>query len=262
MSIRIGQLILAFVLLSANPFPLRGADSSTDTELQDDNSFCRHCHVKEADDIAEAGMAHHTEITCSDCHVGHKPKSLENISRCSLCHSETAHYDQLQCLNCHRNPHRPLEIKLPKKAHTECLTCHEIQGEELTEFPSYHSTLVCTDCHHEHGELPECLSCHTTHDDSMAEESCQRCHDPHKPLDLAYSDDVPTSLCSPCHEEAAALLDQTQRKHGELNCAECHMNQHGRIPACEDCHGTPHAIAIHRKFSTCNECHGAAHDLD
>ncbi len=262
MSIHIGKLIIAVVLFSAAPFPLWGSDSSTHTELQAESSFCRLCHIKEVNDIAEAGMAHHSAISCSDCHIGHKPKSFENIPRCSLCHSGTPHYDQLQCLNCHRNPHRPLEIKLPKKAYAECLTCHEIQGEELIKFPSYHSTLVCTDCHHEHGELPECLSCHESHDTAMAEESCQTCHVPHKPLDLAYTGEVPTSFCSPCHREAAGLLEQNQSKHAQLSCAKCHMNQHGTIPACEDCHGKPHATGIHNKFLTCGECHGTAHNLD
>ena len=124
----IGKLLFAVFLLCAVSFPLFGADSSADTELQSDNSFCRKCHIKEVDDIEAAGLAHNTEITCNDCHAGHKPKSFENIPSCSLCHSDTAHYDQLQCLNCHRNPHRPLEIKLPKKAHAECLTCHDSQG--------------------------------------------------------------------------------------------------------------------------------------
>ena len=262
MSIHIGKLILAVVLLSAIPFPLWGADSSAEPEQETESLFCGQCHIKEVDDITEAGMAHQTQISCSDCHVGHKPKSFENIPRCNLCHFDSPHYDQIQCFNCHRNPHRPLEIKLPKKAHAECLTCHETQGVELVQFSSYHSTLVCTDCHHEHRELPECLSCHKTHDAAMAEESCQACHGPHKPLELAYSDDVPTSLCSPCHGEAAALLGQTQRKHGELNCAKCHLHKHGTIPACEDCHGKTHAREIHNKFSSCSECHGVAHDLD
>jgi hypothetical protein len=264
LSIHIGKLIFAVFLLCAVPFPLLGADSSADTEQQTDSSFCRQCHIKEVDDIAEAGLAHATEITCSHCHIGHKPKSFENIPRCSLCHSGTSHYDQLQCLNCHRNPHRPLEIKLPKKAHAECLTCHETQGEELTQFPSYHSTLVCTDCHIEHGQLPACMSCHNSHSNkiTMTEENCQTCHAPHKPLEIAYSNNIPTISCAPCHIEAADLLEKTQSKHGSLSCAECHMDQHGNIPECQECHGKPHAEALHTKFPNCSDCHGTAHNLD
>lgn len=261
MTLRIGKLILAVILLSAVPFALYGADSNDD-ELQSDRSFCRLCHIKEVDDIAESGMAHNTDVSCKDCHPGHKPRSFENIPRCSLCHTGTSHYDQLQCLNCHRNPHRPLEIKLPKKAYAECLTCHETPGKELKQFPSYHSTLVCTDCHHEHGELPECLSCHKSHDSAMKEESCQTCHAPHKPLDLSYGGEVPTSFCAPCHKDAADSLEKNQSKHRQLSCANCHITQHGRIPACEDCHGKPHATGIHNKFNTCGECHGTAHNLD
>ena len=238
--------------------PLLGADTATQIE----NVFCAKCHVRENEDIESGGQAHKAEIGCTDCHVGHKPKSFENIPRCSLCHSGTAHYDQLQCLNCHRNPHRPLAIKLPKKAHSECLTCHASQGEDLQLFSSYHSTLVCTDCHSEHGFLPECMSCHKSHGDSMAEETCQACHAPHKPLELAYAGDVPTGFCSPCHTEAASFMEKTQRKHGQLSCAECHINQHGTIPKCEECHDKPHPAALHAKFPDCGDCHGTAHNLD
>ncbi|MCF6266423.1 MAG: cytochrome C [Desulfuromusa sp.] len=258
----IGQTILAVFLLGCTVTPNWGADSAAAAEKPLDREFCRKCHTKEIDDIETKGMAHKTEIDCVDCHAGHKPKSFENIPRCSLCHSDAPHYNQLQCLNCHRNPHRPLEIKFPKKAYAECLTCHETQGEELQQFPSYHSTLACTDCHHQHKDLPECTSCHQSHDPTMAEETCQTCHAPHKPLQIAYSDDTPTSFCSPCHAEATGLLEKTQSKHGQLSCAECHMNQHGTIPACEECHGKPHAPGIHNKFSSCGECHGTAHQLN
>jgi len=259
----IGQLILVLFFLGGFISPLYGADSGTTVDQGSDNLFCKQCHIKEIEDIETEGMAHKTDINCTDCHAGHKPKSFENIPRCNQCHSGTAHYDQLQCLNCHRNPHRPLEIKLPKKAHAECLTCHESQGVELKQFPSYHSTLVCTDCHFKHGFLPECLSCHKSHAESMDEETCQACHAPHRPLNITYSSaDVPTSFCSPCHPEAAIFMEKTQRKHKQLSCAECHINQHKSVPACEECHGKPHADALHKKFPGCRDCHNTAHNLD
>ena len=259
---RIRNILFLFILISWVLVPMLGAADTVVAAPKINNAFCSKCHTKEVKDIETEGMAHKTEISCTDCHVGHKPKSFENIPSCSLCHSGAPHYDQLQCLNCHRNPHRPLEIKLPKKAHAECLTCHDSQGEELQQFPSYHSTLVCTDCHYEHAFLPECMSCHKSHGDSMAEEICQTCHAPHKPLDIAYGDDVPSRLCSPCHTEAATLMGKTQSKHGQLNCSECHRSQHGIIPECQDCHEKPHADALHTKFSKCGECHVTAHNLD
>ena len=258
------RLILAVFLLSAVPFTLLGAENGVDVEPKSDNSFCRQCHSKEVTDIEEAGMAHKSEIGCTDCHAGHKPKSFENIPRCNLCHSNQPHYDQIQCLNCHQNPHQPLKIKLPKKAHAECLTCHETPGEDLREFPSYHSTLVCTDCHTEHEELPKCMSCHNSHDNkiTMAKENCQTCHSPHKPLKITYTEGIPTSSCSPCHTDATNFMSKTQRKHGQLSCSECHSSPHGTIPQCYDCHGKPHAETLHIKFNRCGDCHATAHNLD
>lgn len=225
--------------------------------------FCAQCHVKEVEDISEEGEAHQTELSCTDCHPGHKPKSLENIPRCNSCHAGTAHYDQLQCLNCHTNPHRPMVIKLPKKAHAECLTCHESQDQGLQQHPSYHSQLVCTDCHYDHGFLPECLSCHRSHGPSMTESSCQTCHAPHKPLEMHFATtDIPTDFCAPCHAQATSQLEATTSRHGQLNCATCHSYRHGTIPLCRDCHGEPHAVAIHAKFTSCGECHGTAHSLE
>ncbi len=254
-------LFLAIILLGGVSSPLLGADDTTDTSLHNNNVFCSKCHTKEITAIESAGGAHNTDISCTDCHSGHKPRSFENIPHCNQCHTDAPHYNQRQCLNCHRDPHQPLQIKLPKKAHTECLACHERQGEELLQ-PSYHGQLVCTDCHDKHGFLPDCMSCHNSHSADMTEEHCKSCHAPHKPLELAYSKEVPTLLCSPCHNEATDQIRDTKRKHGELNCAECHFDRHGTIPQCQNCHGKPHASAIHTKFPQCSECHGTAHNLN
>lgn len=258
----IREFILVIFFLGAAVTSLQAAESAVQAWEQSDHSFCKQCHSKEAEDIEIGGMAHKTNIECTDCHTGHKPKSFENIPLCSQCHEGTEHYDLLQCLNCHRNPHRPMQIKLPKKAHKECLTCHDSQGEEFQQFPSYHSTLVCTDCHDEHGYLPACMSCHKSHADSMMEQACQDCHAPHKPLELTYGNNVPSSFCSPCHPEINELLEKTQTKHSQLSCAECHINRHEFIPACENCHGKLHADALHKKFPDCNGCHNTAHSLE
>jgi hypothetical protein len=34
------------------------------------------------------------------------------------------------------------------------------------------------------------------------------------------------------------------------------------VPACNDCHGLPHADSMHKRFPTCGECHNVAHDLN
>ena len=259
----IHRLMFSMLIIGCLSSPLLGADDSADTGTKIDNLFCQKCHLKEIEAIETEGLAHKTEISCIDCHRGHKPKSLENIPNCSQCHEGTPHFDQLQCLNCHRDPHRPLQIKLPKKAHAECLTCHDTQGEELVQHQSYHSQLVCTDCHYEHGFLPECMSCHKSHAAVMAEEQCQDCHAPHKPLEMVFATaEIPSAFCAPCHLEASTVLAKTQKKHGQLSCVECHMEQHATITECQECHGEPHASAMHTKFPLCGDCHGTAHNLE
>lgn len=263
MAKKINRLFLLIVLVGCVLAPVSRSDNIAATEEQPNRDFCRKCHIKETEAVESRGLSHKTEVSCNDCHQGHKPKSQENIPRCSQCHTGTAHYDQLQCLNCHRDPHQPMRIKLPPKAYAECLTCHVNQGKELKSFPSYHSTLVCTDCHYEHRFLPQCTSCHRSHGPAMAETDCQGCHAPHKPLELAFSrTDIPTAFCSPCHAEASLALESSRKKHRDLSCVKCHAEQHGMVPACQDCHGKPHAAALHSKFPNCADCHETAHDLE
>lgn len=222
---------------------------------------CEKCHRQEFNDLDEAGLAHQTELTCTDCHKGHRPKSFDTIPKCSQCHSGEDHYRLQQCLNCHRNPHRPRQIRLPKKARQECLTCHQAQEQELVRYPSYHSELVCTDCHQYHGQMPSCMSCHQGHNRQMTEAVCQNCHQPHKPLDVSYADTTPSTDCSGCHQQAATDLEQSKRKHRLLKCADCHRQRHKTIPLCSDCHGSPHAEEIVTRFPACGGCHGTAHSL-
>lgn len=261
---QIFHISLLFFFCFYFALPLMGAEIEENIATNNVNLFlsdCDKCHQKEINDIAEAGLAHQTELTCTDCHKGHRPKSFENIPNCSLCHVGNPHYQLQQCLICHRNPHRPLDIKLPKKAHHECLTCHEPQGIELATYPSYHSDLVCTDCHQRHGQLPPCMSCHKGHNQQMTEGVCQNCHQPHKPLEISYADSTPTSDCSGCHSDAAGQLASSTKKHRLLSCADCHRQKHKMIPQCTTCHGAPHADAMLEKFPDCGSCHGTAHDL-
>jgi len=234
------------------------AENQQDLILAD----CDKCHLAEIDDLNEAGLAHKTELSCSDCHPGHRPKTFDNIPRCSLCHSGSKHYQLQQCLNCHHNPHRPREIILPKKAHIECMSCHETPGVELANYQSYHSDLVCTDCHQEHGQLPACMSCHNGHTEKMAEDECQNCHQPHKPLDVTYANDISSRDCAICHADAYDQLKSSTRQHQILSCAACHQTKHKTIPACQNCHGSLHADDILAKFPECGACHGPAHTLE
>lgn len=222
---------------------------------------CDKCHSQQIADIESAGLAHKTKVSCRDCHPGHKPKSFENIPHCNNCHSGLPHFTLRECLPCHRNPHRPGEIRLTRKMTEGCLTCHPQPGAELREFPSYHSELHCTACHYEHGDQPVCLSCHRPHAAYMTQPDCLRCHQPHKPLVIAYSQDTASEDCGGCHEKALRLLKASPRKHNQLTCTFCHAERHKMIPACQSCHPAPHAEEILAKFPACSDCHGPAHDL-
>ncbi len=261
MTLILHKFILLLVTLCLFSSPLYGSTEAAE-ESSDGEAFCNSCHEKQAAAIAGEGLAHQAELTCRHCHHGHKPKSFDNIPACHLCHEGKTHYNQLQCLNCHRDPHRPMQIKLPKKAHAECMACHHPQGLDLAQDQSYHSQLVCTDCHAEHRFMPECMSCHKSHASEITEQDCQTCHAPHKPLEILFSStETPTEFCTPCHAEAALLLTASRRRHRELKCLECHA-QHGSVPACRSCHGEPHAEAMHVKFPECNSCHISAHNLN
>lgn len=255
------RFLILLILFWCTSSTLCGADDVTENASATD-SYCAECHEKEFSAISTEGLAHKTDVGCTDCHQGHKPKSLENIPACSQCHEGTAHFDLQQCLNCHRNPHSPMNIKLPKKAHAECLTCHDSQGLDLEQHQSYHSLLVCTDCHYDHGFMPKCTSCHKSHGLQMSESNCQTCHSPHKPLEMVFvSKHIPTDFCSPCHDQAASLLEKSTKKHHDLSCVDCH-EQHASIPDCRSCHDEPHADAMHKKFPLCGTCHGVAHSLE
>lgn len=226
------------------------------------SSDCSKCHTKAPKDIAEKGGAHKTQVTCTDCHEGHPPNVMEIIPQCSKCHSGKSHYELAGCLQCHSNPHTPLELSLAKNLTAPCLTCHEPQKVQLNQFKSHHSTMDCTTCHTKHGAVPECMSCHKGHTPVMVQADCKNCHKAHMPLEVTYNKDTESKQCAGCHKEAFDLLMANKTKHHDVSCATCHKDKHKMIPHCEDCHGVPHPAGIISKFPKCGGCHNIAHDLN
>ena len=86
-------------------------------------------------DIETGGGKHKTEISCQDCHTGHRPASKNNIPECANCHEGEAHFKLPNCLGCHKNPHTPKNISFDKKQTAPCLTCHKEQIKQLAGFP-------------------------------------------------------------------------------------------------------------------------------
>jgi predicted CXXCH cytochrome family protein len=251
---------LAVVVIACGAF--LGAPQSARAQPVLSDEDCAKCHGQEPAQIAAAGMAHKTEVTCTACHEGHRPKVANNIPECSQCHSGKPHYEVEGCKSCH-NPHAPLEVRLQGELKAVCLTCHPTQGQEMAASPSAHAELACNECHAEkHGATPACLDCHQSHSATMAQDDCRTCHQAHQPLALQYGSQVPSAQCAACHAKPLEQLATNASKHHDLACVTCHAGRHKTIAQCSDCHGTPHAAGMHQKFPRCGECHNTAHSLN
>jgi hypothetical protein len=232
---------------------------------------CARCHTTHFKWIKNNGARHQT-LACTDCHeVFHAYNPLRNnyaeiMPKCSSCH-DTPHGTAeavLECLNCHTNPHQPLvSIPNPAKLEDRCKICHSDIAASLKAEPSKHTEQKCSSCHsRKHGRIPVCFECHENHSPLAQLETpdCLSCHPVHTPLKISYPPDQAKEVCGGCHEQAYQLLRDNVTKHSAFSCAKCHP-QHGKIPQCQDCHGTPHNPKIHEKFPKCGNCHGIAHDI-
>ncbi|MBU4153294.1 MAG: cytochrome C [Proteobacteria bacterium] len=240
-------------------------EAQVQTELQ--NTDCSKCHDTQPADIKRNGGKHQTEIGCLDCHLEHLPLGTKTIPQCSMCHAPDTqeHFKLPNCLECHRNPHTPLDVTVDDvpPISAGCKTCHPEKGEELAKFPSKHTALNCTFCHPtKHKQIKKCLECHTPHADFMVYEDCLACHQPHSPLNIQYADETPSKNCGACHDTILSQLLNSKAKHGELTCAFCHKTKHPTVPNCSDCHKNPHDNAMMSTFnSECLKCHRNPHDL-
>ncbi len=250
------MFVIAFGLV-INPSFLAAADK---TGLAPED--CGKCHQAPPADIAAAGGKHKSDVSCLDCHPGHRPAVKNNVPKCSSCHDGKPHYQMKACLECHKNPHKPLDIVIGGKVTEPCLTCHAGQIKQLKETPSKHTALFCTGCHDVHRKIPECVKCHRPHSAEMVQADCKKCHKAHKPKVVAYGADVPNKDCGACHKKALGLLSATLTKHKNVPCVKCHIDKHKAVPECQQCHTKQHPASIMKKFPKCGTCHSVAHDLN
>lgn len=253
------SLITVLLLLSA--FQAYSDEAPSTTKFPWTKDDCVNCHPGPVKDRAEAG-GRHKSVPCVGCHAGHPPEVKKPIAECSKCHLKTrkSHFGLTGCLNCHKNPHAPLNIS--SLGNDVCLMCHAKQVELLKDNPSKHSALACSKCHDVHRKIPECTNCHKPHSDDMAVAECRNCHDPHKPKTVMFSADTMSNNCGACHKKVQSMLSASSAKHNSLSCAFCHEGKHKTIPDCRNCHGSPHLAAMMVKFPKCGQCHGIAHDLN
>lgn len=256
------QVFFALLLLACgfamNPLESAAADKAAALTQSD----CVKCHAGPPADIEAAGSKHKTDVSCMDCHSGHRPASKNNIPKCSQCHEGKPHYQLKACLECHKNPHRPLNIQLGQKVTEPCLTCHADQIKQLKGNPSKHTGLFCTSCHDVHRKIPECVKCHKPHSAEMAQADCKKCHKAHRPKAVEYGVDVANKDCGSCHKKALSVLAASQAKHKSVTCVRCHAEKHKSVPTCDKCHSQKHPAAIMKKFPKCGICHSKAHDLN
>jgi predicted CXXCH cytochrome family protein len=233
---------------------------------------CARCHFSVFNALRKQGFRH--RIECVRCHREfhvYNPRKNnfdEIMPDCIWCHKSGSggpfhgdHKNLTPCLNCHADPHKPLNIPM-EEASPSCALCHTEEGGEIQDFPSKHTTEVaCADCHADkHGHIPECSVCHESHSPGveMATRDCMTCHPVHKPTEMAYNKETQSTICAGCHDEVYDMLQEKVTKHTTVTCADCHQS-HAEIPLCSMCHGEPHPKEM--KATNCGECHGIAHDL-
>lgn len=143
----------------------------------------------------------------------------------------------------------------------ECGRCHVVHFQALKASGGKHR-FDCRECHqvfHAYNPrrdnyaaiMPQCGTCHDLpHGNKLVE--CLSCHDnPHTPL-LLQKFTLLTNYCGECHRGPAEELAKFPSAHTKQPCAACHSQQHGRIPACAECH-QPHYTG--QAADTCQACH-------
>jgi len=130
---------------------------------------CGKCHTREYQLIAARGMAHKEQVTCLDCHGGHRPMSADNIPECGDCHGSRPHEDMIDCSSCHERKencrachqvHQPLARTDGKTALAHCVACHPEASALLKANSTKHHDLSCGFCHSAHRRIPNCSDCH------------------------------------------------------------------------------------------------------
>ena len=215
---------------------------------------CAECHSSPVNNLEELG-GKHSKKGCDFCHPQHG-----FVPQCSDCHGLFHNGEFTNCTDCHTDAHAPrdVEFKTTDLDNALCSDCHTDVQNTFNAYPTKHKDLDCSMCHSKHGAIPKCTSCHQAHDDAMTADDCQGCHDSgHVPTKVTYPTSTSATLCEGCHSGPIKILEQSETKHAELKCAQCHVT-HAKIPTCQSCHATPHGPALTDCGTT---CHTSAHSV-
>jgi hypothetical protein len=150
----------------------------------------------------------------------------------------------------------------------ECARCHYSVFSEIKKEGGKHK-IDCVQCHtvfHAYNPkkqnwdqiMPKCQTCHgNIHGEKFV--ACAQCHtNPHAPkTQMAMTADF-AKVCGDCHAKVGQELQANPSKHTKVQCAQCHAQKHGYIPACMQCH-KPHSQG--QTNEECLACHPAHNPL-
>ncbi|MCL7412370.1 MAG: hypothetical protein M8353_01970 [ANME-2 cluster archaeon] len=254
-----GIIIIVFVMtgfgfISQWDEPLQFSSIREYQELNISGQECDECHIEASGYRSLEGR--HADLKCVYCHPEHT-----YVEACINCHGpHRIHLIYENCLVCHP-AHSPLDIDYTENVSNEnCAACHERITTVLESSSTKHSTLLCTKCHSNHENIPECNSCHTPHAQNMTSTDCIECHPAHDPVVIEFPAGTRDGVCAVCHNAINSTLHESGTEHQELGCIYCHP-EHDYLPDCESCHGLPHEKAIHETYPRCMQCHIVPHDV-
>ena len=210
----------------------------------------------------------HAELdTLTGCTSCHAPGQGPTPKRCMACHEnvqeQVINQDGFhgrdgrgeRCGSCHadhRGRDNPLVV-IPEDFSHLAETGFPLQGA--------HAPLTCRRCHQDYGTYsglsPECVSCHKGDEPHGLEASsrdligeCEDCHD-------AYNwDALPLPVGVFDHNDRKQADYALDGAHGDVSCAECHIDMKF-VPVasefCSDCHVNPHRASFREQ--PCEDCH-------
>jgi len=210
----------------AKPVTLDGPAAYQQAVTQLTTIQCAQCHETVFNDIKANGGKH--QINCRECHETfhtYRPgkKWQDVVPRCATCHGAAHGPSFLDCLVCHTDPHAPIASLVNlDELEKGCAPCHTAQKAELTKFPSAHTELSCSECHHtKHGYKPDCRECHDEpHTPYVDNATCLGCHPVHSPTKINYPATTPNVVCAGCHEVVAQHLVKNRSEDGFTQMVE------------------------------------------
>jgi hypothetical protein len=259
--------------------------------VPDSETLCGKCHIA-TDNILVHAVPEHPK-DCLACHQAHFTEAEILNDSCLICHEEPYYggredlpYAHQDCHSCH------FTGSFKYMGDRQCATCHEQEGEALTNDALPREHKVCTTCHLPHSWYinfeNNCDRCHDVenvieHRLAFHKDDCGACHDPHHIDLMARSGDCdgchgagsypafdtglsdPHLQCDNCHSEVAIASRKFQPSAPEDTCMVCHQNAGNGEAAgwnqapsghklCHACH-TAHVFKTTYDTTQCGDCH-------